>query len=115
MSDVNTSIQLLASIAKQDLYSKLIFQLNKDFQLAGVADEFSLELQPGSLRGELVDLVSDLIRNRFSDYLNVLYRIDISESQIKRMDGSDIRQLSEEVAVLILIRECQKVLIRNKL
>ena len=58
--------------------------------------------------------VYKLIQNKFAEYLNLLYIIDVSENEIKKLDGSDISELSEQVTFLILKREWQKVWFRNK-
>ncbi|MBC7641800.1 MAG: hypothetical protein H7174_05590, partial [Flavobacterium sp.] len=47
-------------------------------------------------------------------YLNLLYIIDVPEDQIKKLDGSDIEELSAQVAFLILKREWMKVWFRNR-
>jgi hypothetical protein len=51
----------------------------------------------------------------FAEYLNLIYIIDVSEEQIKKLDGSDLVILAEEVAFLILKREWQKVQERLKI
>jgi hypothetical protein len=55
-----------------------------------------------------------LIQYKFAEYLNLLYIIDVPEDQIKKLDGSDLVELSEQVAFLVLKREWQKVWFRNK-
>ena len=55
-----------------------------------------------------------LIQYKFTEYLNLLYIIDVSEQEIKKLDGSDLVFLAEQVAFLILKREWQKVWFRNK-
>jgi hypothetical protein len=55
-----------------------------------------------------------LIQYKFAEYLNLLYIIDVPEEQIKKLDGSDLVELSEQVAFLVLKREWQKVWFRNK-
>lgn len=115
MSDIITSNQLLLNISDDGLYLKLIEQLNKDFGLSGITYQFELNSNPKELGGLLQHEIYDLITHNFSDYLNLLYRIDISENEIKKIDGSDIEKLSENVSILILQRECKKVWIRNKL
>ena len=55
-----------------------------------------------------------LIQFKFAEYLNLLYIIDVSEAEIKKLDGSDLIQLAEQVTFLILKREWQKVWFRNK-
>ncbi len=115
MSDINTSNQLLSNISDDGLYSNLIKQLNKDFGLSGISYQFKLNSNPKELGGQLQRVVYDLITHNFSDYLNLLYRVDISENEIKKLDGSNIEKLSENVSRIILQRECKKVWIRNKL
>jgi hypothetical protein len=55
-----------------------------------------------------------LIQYKFAEYLNLLHIIDVPEDQIKKLDGSDLVVLGEQVAFLILKREWQKVWFRNK-
>ena len=100
--------------AKQkNLYIKLIRQLNKDFLYANVVADFNEEILPSSLKLILHETIYKLINERFADYLNLLYIIDVSEQKIKQLDGSDTLVLSEQVAFLILQREWQKVWLRN--
>ncbi len=51
----------------------------------------------------------NLIQEKFAEYLNLLYIVDVSEAKIKALDGSDMLKLSEQVTFLILQREWQKV------
>ena len=96
------------------LYQKLIQQLNKDLTLANVDLEFDVEVLPTSLKLLLHETVFHMIQEKFADYLNLLYIIDVSESKIKALDGSDVLKLSEQVTFLILQREWQKVWYRHK-
>lgn len=115
MSDIDNSIRLFEEITQNNLYSKLLDQLNKDFRFAGISDEISETITPTELHQQLAKIIYALINRNFSDYLNLLYRVDISEGEIKGLDGSDIEKLSANVSRLILKRECQKVWIRNRL
>lgn len=114
MSDLSTSPQLLLQVSKENLYPKLIAQLNKDFSLSGLEEVFYLESNPEELLNYLNRIINDLIRNQFSDYLNLLYRVDVSEAQLKKIENTDVEQMSNQVSFLILKRECQKILIRNR-
>lgn len=96
------------------LYSKLIKQLNKDFLYANIDLDFDEDILPSSLKLMLHETVYKLIQEKFTEYLNLLYIIDVSEDAIKKLDGSDTLQLSEEVSFLILKREWQKVWFRMK-
>ena len=97
-----------------ELYQKLIKQLNKDFLLANIDLDFHEEVLPSSLKLLLHETVYKLIQEKFAEYLNLLYIIDVSELKIKALDGSDTLKLSEDVMFLILQREWQKVWFKNK-
>ena len=107
--------ELLIDATKEQLYEKLITQLNKDFSLANIEESFSETLKPSELKIELHETVYRLIQEKFADYLNLLYIMDVSEAKIKALDGSDMVQLSEQVSFLMLKREWQKVWFKNKL
>lgn len=105
---------LVAEANQLQLYKKIVEQLNKDLLLANIDLEFDGETLPASLKLVLQDTVFDLIQNKFSDYLNLLYQVDVSESKIRALNGEDIFKLSEDVTFLILQREWQKVWYRSK-
>ncbi|WP_431132623.1 hypothetical protein [Psychroserpens mesophilus] len=105
---------LISEAERLELYSKLIQQINKDFLLANINLDFEEDILPSSLKYLLHEVVFKLIQEKFADYLNLLYIIDVSEEKIKQLDGSDTLQLSENVTFLILQREWQKVWFRHK-
>ena len=109
----NTDL-LLQEAEKETLYVNLITQMNKDFNLANEAVDFPLSLLPDELKIQLHEKIYRLIQYKFAEYLNLLYIIDVSEEEIKKLDGSDLVILAEQVAFLILKREWQKVWFRNK-
>jgi hypothetical protein len=91
------------------LYKALIIQLNKDLSLANIDLEFSDEVLPTSLKLILKEEIYNLIQNRFTEYLNLLYIIDVAEIKVRALDGDDTIKLSEDITFLILQREWQKV------
>ena len=110
-----TSYELLfKDVDKENLYQKLIEQINKDFNLANQGIDFSLSTKPEKLKIQLHEKIYRMIQYTFDEYLNLLYIIDVSEAQIKQLDGSDILELSGQVSFLILKREWQKVWFRNR-
>jgi len=109
----NTDL-LLCEAEEENLYLKLIEQINKDFNLANESIDFPLSTKPMELKVQLHEKIYRLIQYKFAEYLNLLYIIDVAEDQIKKLDGSDLAALSEQVAFLILKREWQKVWFRNK-
>jgi len=105
---------LIVEATDLNLYNKLIIQLNKDLGLANIDLEFDQNVLPTSLKLILHETIYKLIQEKFMEYLNLLYTIDVSEKKIKLLDGNDAMQLSENVTFLILQREWQKVWYRNK-
>ncbi|MBU2927912.1 hypothetical protein [Winogradskyella psychrotolerans] len=91
------------------LYKKLIIQLNKDLLFANIDLEFDEETLPTSLKLVFQETIFNLINSKFSDYLNLLYIVDVPEVKIRSLDGSDALKLSEDVTFIILQREWQKV------
>lgn len=105
---------LFEEAQKEALYLKLIEQLNKDFNLANEGVDFPMSISPDELKIQLHEKIYRLIQYKFAEYLNLLYVIDVSEEEVKKLDGSDLVTLAEDVAFLILKREWQKVWFRNK-
>ena len=113
ITPINTDL-LFQEAQNENLYVKLIEQINKDFNLANEGVDFPLSTNPSELKIQLHEKIYRLIQYKFAEYLNLLYIIDVSEDQIKKLDGSDIAELAEQVAFLILKREWMKVWFRNK-
>ncbi|NHM06646.1 hypothetical protein G4D82_05390 [Flavobacterium sp. CYK-4] len=105
---------LLSQAETENLYLKLIEQLNKDFNLANEGIDFPLSTKPEELKVQLHEKIYRMINYKFAEYLNLLYIIDVPEDQVKKLDGTDLVALSEQVAFLILKREWIKVWFRNK-
>ena len=76
--------------------------------------EFDEETLPTSLKLVLHETIFNLIQNKFSDYLNLLYIIDVSEIKVRGLDSNDAVKLSDDVTFLILQREWQKVWYKAK-
>lgn len=105
--------ELLSNAQKENLYSKLIDQINKDFNLANEAIDFPQSTTPNELKIQLHEKVYRLIQLKYTELLNLLYVIDVPEDTIKQLNGSDTVELSEQIAFLILKREWMKVWFRN--
>ncbi|HSD15446.1 MAG TPA: hypothetical protein VLB74_12415 [Flavobacterium sp.] len=110
----NTDL-LLSEAQKEALYVKLVEQINKDFTFANETVDFPVAITPIDLKVQLHEKIYRLIQHKFAEYLNLLYIIDVPEDQVKKLDGSDLVDLSEQVVFLILKREWQKVWFRNRL
>lgn len=109
----NNFEELIAQAHNENLYNKLVKQLNKDFLLANIDLDFDEDVLPTSLKFLLHETVFKLIQEKFAEYLNLLYIIDVPEHKIKQLDGSNVVSLSEQVTFLILLREWQKVWYRH--
>ena len=108
------SQELLEEVQKERLYPALLQQLKKDFQRANVPLELRGDLKPKELRKLLHEKIYQLILERFHDYLNLLYMVDIPEQQVLGIEASDVVDLSDEVSFLLLKREAQKVWYKSK-
>lgn len=109
-----SSEDLFFEAQKENLYLKLIEQINKDFNLANEGIDFPQSTTPDELKVQLHEKIYRLIQYKFAQYLNLLYIIDIPEETVKQLDGSDLVELSEQVSFLLLKREWMKVWFRNK-
>ena len=114
IAPLNTD-NLLSEAEKENLYTKLIEQINKDFNFANEGVDFPLSTTPNELKVQLHEKIYRLIQYKYAELLNLLYIIDVPEENIKQLDGSDTVELSEQIAFLVLKREWMKVWFRNKL
>lgn len=112
--ELNSTQDIFIASKKHKLYSSLVKQLNKDFLYANIELDFNEDILPEQLKVNLHEIIYKLIQERFSEYLNLLYIIDVSEEKVKQLDGSDILKLSEQVTFLVLKRELDKVWLRHK-
>ncbi|NHN26973.1 hypothetical protein FIA58_014915 [Flavobacterium jejuense] len=106
---------LINQSEENHLYFKLIEQTNKDFALANEPVDIPLDIFPFQFKELVHEKIYKLIQYKFAEYLNLLYIIDVSESEIMKLDGSDLVELAEQVTFLILKREWQKVWFRNRM
>ena len=104
-----TVTDLFNQAEELELYNSLINQLIKDFALVGIEIQVHIAFKPVELFDVLHDKIFSLIQNNFAGYLNLLYVIDIPENEIKKLDGSDVVELSKIVSFMILKRMWQKV------
>ncbi|MDD3721229.1 MAG: hypothetical protein PHW92_01905 [Lutibacter sp.] len=101
--------ELLHLIECENLYEHLIEQLNKDFQLANVTVSFEIAILPVQLKKQLFEVLLNLITKQYDDYLNLLYRIDVPESELAKLKQDNLTTNIEEITYLVLKREYQKV------
>lgn len=114
ISNFTNSVELLEVAQKEQLYKKLVLQLKKDFELANVPIKLSADIPPAELKALIHEKVYVLIVEKFDQYLNLLYVVDISENEVRKITASDAVDISAEVSFLLLKREWQKVWFKNK-
>ncbi|MCZ8091598.1 hypothetical protein [Flavobacterium sp.] len=114
VAPINTDL-LLSEAEKENLYDKLIEQINKDFNFANEAIDFPKSTSPEELKIQLHEKIFRLIQYKYAELLNLLYIIDVPEENMKQLDGSDTVELAEQISFLILKREWMKVWFRNRM
>lgn len=110
----NTSLLLLEEIENKHLLIELIRQLNKDLKLAGLSLQLTEDIRAKELVSELRYILLGMITDNFGDYLNFLYRVDVSENNLKTLKEIDPEKIATAVTQMVLEREWQKVWFRNK-
>lgn len=110
---ITTNAELLVQIETNSLYENLVKQLNKDFEIIGTAVNFSETENPLDLFEFLQEVVSELLEKHFDVFLNLLYRIDINENEIKSVIDSMHEDTEQKIAFLIFKREWEKVWFRK--
>lgn len=100
----------------QSLAVETITQIQRDFERNGL--EINLPETPTPsfelLCERLGDIIDWLLQKDHSRFMQLLYRIDLNEQQIKQaLDLNQDQSVAERLAVLIVRREAQKVLLRR--
>ncbi len=107
--DFPNSIELLTNAQKGNLYGKLVVQIKKDFGLANIPIDLAKDVSPENLQAFLHEKIYYLILEKFTDYLNLLYIVDVPEKAFKQIQVTDVVEVAEQVSLLVLRRELQKV------
>lgn len=105
----STIDQLFHEANQLELYLALINQVSKDFTLANTEIELNESMLPNEVFKTVQNKIYSLLHHNFAAYLSLLYVVDVPESLIKKLDGSDFVELSSQISFLILKREWQKV------
>ena len=107
------STELIKAIATYDIISALVQQLNKDFKLCNLKISYKTDLLPLELYKKLSRDIWVLFTMQYDDYLNLMYRIDISEAELLQIKNSNSDQISDQISFLILKRVYQKVWLKR--
>jgi len=114
MLPVQNTLELLNKVEVENLYQQLILQLNKDFQLSNLDERIELSLTPVQLKEILSKIILNLLTNKYDDYLNLMYRIDVPEKELATLKAENLETTINQITFLILKREYQKVWFKNK-
>ena len=109
MKTLLTSEEIISQSEGLQLYKDLVLQINKDFKRANLEAVFLKDITPSELKLKLQEVIYHFILNKYNEYLNLLYIIDVSEEKIKKIEGNNIIDISEQITYLILLREWQKI------
>lgn len=112
--DYPNSDVLLEAAHREQLFPKLVAQLRKDFGLANIPIEIPNSLDSKALSSLIHEKVYYLILEKFDEYLQLLYVIDVPEKAFKHIHMTDVVEVAEQMALLILRRELQKVWYKKK-
>ena len=89
----------------------IVRQIIKDLTLSGIdTDEFQNISTAKKLATTLKSLVSEMLTYRFEDFNRFMYRIDIPEHHLSNILHKDFDLLVEDLCILILKREIQKII-----
>ncbi|RAV29606.1 hypothetical protein [Sinomicrobium soli] len=113
--EVTNTEALFEQVTEEGLWEKLVVQIGKDFQSAGIAFYPQAGAAPEKLARDLHETLYLLLTERFNDYLSLLYIVDVPEKEVKAIKALDTVDISAEVCFLVLRREWQKVWLKNRL
>jgi len=113
MLTAKNSLELIQNVEIENLYLKLIEQLNKDFQLSNLNFSFEETISPVELKEKFSAILLNLISKNYDDYLNFLYRVDVSEKELLKIKETDLTSIVNQITFLVLKREYQKVWLKR--
>jgi|GEM_PF-787839 len=109
--------QLPALLDQTEWQELLLAQLEKDFQTSGLDLPPALRAAQGfpALCEALLPVITLLLSRRTETFAQLLYRIDLSETQIKKA-GAKTPEIDFPTLItrLIVLRELQKIVIRKR-
>jgi hypothetical protein len=109
-------LSVISELAKEDLFLLFAAQLKKDFENSGLDAAFvqGIPREFGALKDTIAAQVEVLLLGNSSYLKALLYRIDISEQQIKKYTSANpSSDLAAVVAELIIKRTLQKVILKK--
>ena len=107
-------IDTITSLQKPDLFEKFKAQTYKDFELAGVL-EYLPNLESSNLEQLQNEFFNAVLKLEITNALKILlYRIDITELQIKQASQKNLEiPLQQVLAELMIKRILQKIVLKE--
>lgn len=99
-----------------DILNETVQQIEKDFGMSGMEIKFSGTVDNAyeELFSQIHPHIEKLLKASSEKFYNLMYRIDISETKIKKeVAKAKDKSFSAVITDLILNRELQKVIIRK--
>jgi hypothetical protein len=110
-------IERIQDLQKPDLFEKFKVQLSRDFELCGFTDE-APKLNSNNLEHvfqEVLKSVMIIEKKDSASLQNLLYRIDVTELQIKKeATNHPEKNFQQILAELIVKRILQKVILKQQ-
>jgi hypothetical protein len=113
VKDITT---LQHQLTSQGLFDIFKAQLAKDFEQSNFPSAFIASLQPdySQIHARIVRELQDSQKKADANIMQLLYRVDISEAQLKRyLQEQKDEDMLHVIAELIIKRVLQKVVIRE--
>lgn len=101
---------------KAELLKEVAIQLEKDLNRSGIKTDWTEEehVNPQIVIENLRDILHELYQTDRTKLSAIMYTVDLSKSQIsKSINRPNALDMPEELAILILKRVLQKVVLRN--
>lgn len=105
--------ELLQYAHVKGLYKALLVQVKRDFTRANIEIGLDKSLCSNEFVHILRETLYFLLMERFPDYLNLMYAVDIRERAFKDVALTDTVDHADQVGFLLLQRELQKVTTRK--
>jgi len=82
----------------------------------GITEQYKLSAEDFSrIKSRLGSLINKLLDSDLQGLLSLLYRIDVSEQKVKAiLATANTDEMAEQIAVLIIERQIQKVITKRK-
>jgi uncharacterized protein YaaW (UPF0174 family) len=110
-----TDVDALLKVSlEKDLYQKLLVQVKKDFDLAGITIKINPDLTTAEVKSVLHEKIYFLLLEKLDEYHNLLYIADVPEKALKSAHEKDAVDAAREISFIILKRVFKKVWYRQK-